>query len=112
MKMQEVIMQLREIAPGVALNTKSALDDFAQLHLMLSDALRANSIESVRTLVKACFDKAEAVRQGLQWANGSAEKLQNINAAYREKIGPRGPKKPKDAPGQMELPGISGEEAQ
>lgn len=112
MKMQEVIGELRKLAPVVATNTKSALDDFAQLHLMLSDALRASSIESVRTLVKACFDKADAVRLGLQWAKDSAEQLQNINAAYREKIGPRGPKKPKDAPGQMELPGISGEEAQ
>lgn len=111
MRMQEVITKLRELAPVVATNTKSALDDFAQLHLMLSDALRANSIESVRTLVKACFDKAEAVRLGLQWAKDSAEQLQNTNADYKEKIGPRGPRKPKDAPGQMELPGISGEEA-
>lgn len=100
MKMQEVITQLREIAPGVALNTRSALDDFDQLRLMLSDALRANSVESVRALVKSCSDKAGSVRLALEWARDKAEQLQRVNAAYKEKLGPRA-KKPKDAPGQQ-----------
>lgn len=106
MKMQEVITQLRDIAPGVALNTESALNDFDQLRLMLSDALRANSVESVRALVKSCSDKAESVRLALEWARNKAEQLQRVNAAYKEKLGPRGPKKPKDAPGQQMLPGL------
>lgn len=109
MKMQEVITQLREIAPGVALNTESALNDFDQLRLMLTDALRANSVESVRALVKSCSDKAESVRLALEWARNKAGQLQQVNAAYKERLGPRGPKKPKDAPGQQMLPGIGGE---
>lgn len=102
MKMQEVIAQLREIAPGVALNTKSALNDFDQLRLMLSDSLRANSVESVRALVKSCSDKAESVRLALEWARNKAEQLQQVNAAYKERLGPR-TKKPKDCPGQMTM---------
>lgn len=105
MKMQEVITQLREIAPGVALNTKSALDDFDQLRLILSDALRANSVESVRAFVKSCSDKAGSVRLALERAQDKAEQLQRVNAAYKEKLGPRA-KKSKDAPGRQMLPGL------
>lgn len=108
MKMQEVITQLREIAPGVAMNTESALSDFDQLRLMLSDALRASSVESVRALVKSCADKAESVRLALEWARNKAEQLQRVNAAYKEKLGPRA-KKPKDAEGQQMLPGFEDE---
>ena len=102
MKMQEVIMRLRGIAPVVAVNVEAASGTFSQLKLVISDALRANSVESVRALLKACDEKATQIDLALKSASDSAAMLKDLNESYKERLGPRA-KKPKDDPRQMGL---------
>lgn len=111
MRMQEVIKKLRELAPVAELNVRAACEDFENLRDVLKDTDRTISPVSLRALLAACSDKADLVFEALGHARASIDALADVNREYKEKIGPRGPKKPKDAPGQMELPGISGEEA-
>ena len=105
MKMQEVIVRLRERAPVVESCTRSALRGFDSLHEVIGDAMRAGSQESLRTLLSLCLEKSQNIRAMLQNAEAEAEELNRVNLAYREKLGPRA-KKPKDAPGQQMLPGL------
>ena len=100
MKMQEVIVRLREHAPVVESCTRSALRGFDSLHEVIGDAMRAGSQESLRTLLSLCLEKSQNIRAMLQNAEAEAEELNRVNLAYREKLGPRA-KKPKDAPGQQ-----------
>lgn len=105
MKMQEVIVRLREHAPVVESCTRSALRGFDSLHDVLMDASHTNSQESLRSLLSLCLEKSQYIRGQLQHAEEAAEKLNGVNLAYREKLGPR-TKKPKDAEGQQMLPGL------
>lgn len=102
MKMQEVILRLRESAPAVEACTRDALRGFDSLHDVLGDASHTGSQESLRSLLDLCLKKSQHIRRLLQSASDEAERLNGVNMAYREKLGPR-PKKPKDAPGQMDL---------
>jgi len=106
MRMQEVITRLRETAPVAELYVHSACTDFESLSDVLKDAGHANSPESLRVLLAACSDKADKVSKALCQARASIDTLAEMNREYKEKIGPRA-KKPKDAPGQQMLPGIS-----
>lgn len=105
MKMQEVIVRLREHAPVVEACTRDALRGFDSLHDVLGDATRAGSQESLRTLLALCLDKSQYIRGLLQHAEETARQLNSVNLAYKEKLGPRA-KKPKDAEGQQMLPGM------
>lgn len=100
MKMQEVIVRLREHAPVVESCTRSALRGFDSLHEVIGDAMRAGSQESLRTLLTLCLEKSQNIRAMLQNAEAEAEELNRVNLAYKEKLGPRA-KKPKDAKGQQ-----------
>jgi len=108
MKMQEVILRLRESAPAVETCTRDALRGFDSLHDVLRDASHTGSQESLRSLLSLCLEKSQYIRGLLQNASAEAEKLNGVNMAYREKLGPRA-KKPKDAPGQQMLPGFEDE---
>lgn len=111
MKMQEVIGKLRELAPVAAENTAFAEALMCELVGVMEDMQKATTLTASKAISSEAYKQILVVQQHIVHATKSAKALQDINAAYREKIGPRGPKKPKDAPGQMELPGISGEEA-
>lgn len=100
MKMQEVIVRLREHAPVVESCTRNALREFDSLHDVLLDASHTGSQESLRSLLTLCLEKSRYIRSLLQDASAEAEKLNGVNMSYREKLGPRA-KKPKDAPGQQ-----------
>lgn len=106
MRMQEVIMQLRELAPVAAARAKAASEGARELTAILSDAERADSVESLRALVELAGKKATQLYCALDTCEDKTRALQQVNEAYKEKLGPRA-KKPKDAPGQMELPGIA-----
>lgn len=105
MKMQEVIVRLRGIAPEAACNVRLAHDLFAGVHDVLLDATHATSAESVKALTETCLKKANAVQRALERAWDCVKELDALNQAYKEKLGPRA-KKPKDAPAQQMLPGL------
>jgi len=105
MRMQEVILQLRELAPGAAASVRSACAEFDTMRMVLLDASHAGSYESIKVLTDTCLKKAHLVLDALERAKELTGELNDLNAAYKEKIGPRA-KKPKDAPGQQMLPGL------
>ena len=107
MKMQEVIRQLRMFAPVAEKNVRAACEDFENLRDVLKDANHTLSPVSVRALLAACSEKADMVSKALCFAREAVDDLARVNREYKEKLGPRGPKKPKDCPGQMELVGIT-----
>lgn len=106
MKMQEVITRLRELAPKAEINVRAACEDFENLRDVLNDADRTLSPVSMRALLAACSEKADMVSKALCEARVSVDNLATVNREYKEKLGPRGPKKPKDAEGQQMLPGL------
>lgn len=103
MKMQEVITRLRELAPKAEINVRAACEDFENLRDVLKDADHTNSPVSLRVLLAACSEKADMVYKALCFARDSVNSLATVNREYKEKLGPRGPKKPKDCPGQMTM---------
>lgn len=103
MKMQEVITKLRMFAPVAEKHVRLAFEDFESLRVMLRDAVHTNSAESMRALQAACLGKADGIHKALYLARESVDNLATVNREYKEKLGPRGPKKPKDAPGQMTM---------
>ena len=106
MRMQEVITQLRELAPAAAHNARQAYGGIVSLKSILEDASHAQSMESIVALLKLASDKLMDTWTLFGNCADITRRLQELNESYKEKIGPRA-KKPKDAPGQMELPGIS-----
>lgn len=106
MKMQEVIRKLRMFAPVAEKNVRAACEAFENLRVMLQDASHTSSTESLRVLQAACLDKADTISKDLCYARESVDNLATVNREYKEKLGPRGPKKPKDAEGQQMLPGL------
>ena len=106
MKMQEVITRLRELAPKAEMNVRAACEDFENLRDVLKDADHTNSPVSLRVLLAACSEKADMVSKALCEARESVDNLATVNREYKEKLGPRGPKKTKDAQGQQILTGL------
>ena len=102
MKMQEVIVKLREEAPLLESNSRAVDVAFQKAWGLFDDFRRAES-ESGRALL------ADAVCSALNEFSGLYRTLRTsidtvclVNAEYKEKLGPRA-KKPKDDPGQMDL---------
>lgn len=112
MKMQEVIMKLREEAPLLEKCSRIVDETFQKMCGLLDDFRSAKSDEGRKVLADAIGDEMNVFGAEYRTLRASIETVCLVNAGYKEKLGPRGPKKPKDAPGQMELPGISGEEVQ
>lgn len=109
MKMQEVITQLRELAPVAAASARCALKNAEDLRVVFLDLQNAQSFESMKALAVLAHNKLTDMFVNLDNCANDTGKLQSLNESYKEKLGPRGPKKPKDAPGQQMLPGIGGE---
>lgn len=105
MKMQEVIVQLRKLAPEAAQNVDLAVKDFYVMKDLLND-LRVCVSSSTRTAVLELIDERRlGLAKYLALAQDATDKLQKLNESYKEKLGPRA-KKSKDAPGQQMLPGL------
>lgn len=109
MKMQEVITQLRELAPVAAASARCALKNAEDLRVVFLDLQNAQSFESMKALAVLAHNKLTDMFVNLDNCANDTGKLQALNESYREKLGPRGPRKPKDAPGQQMLPGIGGD---
>lgn len=111
MKMQEVIMKLREEAPLLDKCSKDVDETFQKAWGLFDDFRRAESDAGRMLLSDAVCEALNDFAGKYRQLRCSIEAVCLMNREYKEKIGPRGPKKSKDAPGQMELPGISSEEA-
>ena len=100
MKMQEVIVRLRELAPEAAQNVDLAIKDFCVMKDLLSDLRTCVSSSTRDAVLKLIGERSLGLSRFLDAAQDATSKLQELNESYREKLGPR---KPKDDPRQMEL---------
>lgn len=105
MKMQEVIVRLRQLAPEAADNVDLAIKDFYVMKDLLSDLQACVSSSTREAVLKLIAERSLGLARYLVIAQDATRKLQELNESYKEKLGPR-TKKPKDAPGQQMLPGI------
>ena len=103
MKMQEVITQLRELAPVAAENAAFAETLMCELVGVMEDMKNATTLTACKAISSEAYRQVLVVQQHIVHATKSTKALQDLNRSYKEKLGPRGPKKPKDAPGQMDL---------
>lgn len=101
--MQEVIGKLRELAPAAAENTAFAETLMCELVGVMEDMQNATTLTACKAIAAEAFKQCQTVQDAVVKATKAAKDLQAVNEAYREKLGPRGPRKPKDAPGQMDL---------
>lgn len=106
MKMQEVITKLREEAPFLDEYSKSVDETFQRMCGLLDDFRSAKSDEGRKILADAIGDEMNVFGAEYRTLQRSIKNVCMVNAEYKEKLGPR-VKKPKDAPGQMELPGFA-----
>ena len=105
MKMQEVIVRLRVLAPEAAYNVDLAIKDFCVLKDLLSDLRTCVSSSTREAVLKLIDERSLGLAGFLNVAQDATSKLQELNESYKERLGPR-TKKPKDAPGQQMLPGL------
>ena len=108
MKMQEVILRLRELAPEAAQNVDLALKDFYVMEDLLSDLQACVSSSTREAVLKLIDGRRRELAKCLACAQDATGKLQKLNESYKEKIGPR-TKPPKDIEGQPMLPGFEDE---
>lgn len=108
MKMQEVIVRLRELAPEAAQNVDLAIKDFYVMKDLLRDLQACVSSSTREAVLKLIDGRQLGLAKFLSLAQDATDKLQELNESYKEKLGPRA-KKPKDAEGQQMLPGIGDE---
>lgn len=106
MKMQEVIVRLRQLAPEAADNVDLAIKDFYVMKDLLSDLQACVASSTREAVLKLIAERSLGLAGYLNIAQDATRKLQELNESYKEKLGPRGPKKPKDAEGQQMLPGL------
>lgn len=108
MKMQEVILRLRELAPEAATAVDLAIKDFYVMKDLLSDLRTCVSSSTREAVLKLISERSLGLAGFLDAAQDATSKLQELNESYKEKIGPR-TRKPKDAEGQQMLPGLEDE---
>ena len=102
MKMQEVIVRLRERAPAAAENTAFAETLMCELVGVMEDMQNATTLTACKAIAAEAFKQCLTVQEAVVKATKATKDLQAVNEAYKEKLGPR-VKKPKDCPGQMDL---------
>lgn len=105
MKMQEVIVRLRELAPEAAQNVDLAIKDFYVLKDLLGDLRVCVSSSTREAVLKLIGERSLGLSRYLDAAQDATDKIRKLNESYKEKLGPRA-KKPKDAEGQQMLPGM------
>lgn len=105
MKMQEVIAKLREEAPILDKSAKAADRAFEKARALFDDFRRAESDEGRMLLIDAVAETLNGFAEEYATARRAIERLCMVNAAYKERLGPK-KAKPKDIPGQQMLPGM------
>lgn len=105
MKMQEVIVKLREEAPLLEKCSKNVDIVFNKTCGLFDDFRRTESEEGQRLLADAVCNAFKEFAGEYRTLRCSIENVCLVNAEYKEKLGPRA-KKSKDAPGQQMLPGM------
>lgn len=105
MKMQEVITKLRKLAPVAADSTSFAESLMCELVGVMEDMANATTLTASKAIAAEALKQVKTVQESVVVATKAAKELQDLNASYKEKLGPRA-KKPKDAPGQQMLPGM------
>lgn len=105
MKMQEVIARLRELAPVAADNTSFAETLMCELVGVLGDLANATTLTASKAVATVALKQAKIVQGSVVAATKAAKELQDLNASYKEKLGPKA-KRPKDDPRQQDLPGF------
>lgn len=105
MKMQEVILRLRELAPEAAQNVDLAIKDFYVLKDLLSDLQACVSLSTREAVLKLIDGRQLQMAKYLASAQGATDELQKLNESYKEKLGPR-TKAAKLAVVQPTLPGM------
>lgn len=105
MRMQEVIAQLREEAPLLEANSHAVDASFQRVWGLFGDFTQAASPSGRAALAGAIGGEMTEFAKLFRTLRASIETVCIVNAEYKEKLGPRA-RKPKDAPGQMELPGM------
>lgn len=108
MKMQEVIVKLRKLAPVAADSTSFAEALMCELIGVMEDMANATTLTASKAIAAEALKQAKTVQGSVVAATKAAKELQALNASYKEKLGPR-TKKPKDAEGQQMLPGFGDE---
>lgn len=96
MKMQEVIMKLRELAPVAADNTSFAESLMCELVAVTEDMAHATTLTALQAIAAEVLKLAKTVQDSIVTATKSVKELQDINASYKMVLGPR-TKKQKDA---------------
>lgn len=105
MKMQEVIGKLRKLAPVAAENTAFAETLMCEFVGVMEDMANATTLTASKAIAAEALKQVKTVQDSIVAATKAAKELQDLNASYKEKLGPKA-KKPKDAEGQMTLPGL------
>lgn len=105
MKMQEVILRLRELAPEAVQNVDLAIKDFYVMKDLLSDLQACVSLSAREAVLKLIGERSQGLSKYLDAAQKATSRIQELNESYKEKLGPR-KRVQKDAPGQQMLPGI------
>lgn len=108
MKMQDVIMKLREEAPLLYKCSKNVDAVFTKAWGLFDDFRRAESEEGQRILADAVCSALNEFASEYRTLRCSVETVCLVNAEYKEKIGPR-TKKPKGTEEQQMLPGLDDE---
>lgn len=105
MKMQEVIVKLREEAPLLDKCSKEVDASFDKASGLFDDFRRAESDAGRMLLADAVCAALNEFAGAYRTLRCSIENVCLVNAEYKEKLGPRA-RKPKDAEGQQMLPGL------
>ena len=96
MKMQEVIVKLRTLAPVVADSTSFAEALMCELVGVMEDMANATTLTASKAIAVEALKQTKTVQDSIVAATKAAKDLQGLNASYKEKIGMR-VKKQKDA---------------
>lgn len=102
MKMQDVIRRMRELVPAAFANADAAQCKVAELKLSALDMGHVTSADARLALARLVAAQATDAEECMFKCYSAMKELDELNAAYKEKLGPRG-KKPGDDPRQMEL---------
>lgn len=100
MRMQELITEFRDEIPKLAKHHKEAGDLYRKVWGLWDDYSRCESEEGQRLLIDAAREAMNRFSAAFVGMSVSIEALEELNAGYTRKLGPR-KAKPKEDPRQM-----------
>lgn len=102
MKMQELITEFRDEIPKLAKHHQEVSRLYLKVGGLWDDFSRCESITAQGLLMDAAREAMDQFATAFIDMSVSIEKLEKLNAEYKEKLGPRNAG-PKEDPRQMEL---------